>query len=227
MVRLSPSAHTTRAGSKPRRACHSCVSKAFCDGCGWPGSGPSTEPRWQASASRSSTGSPAAASACSSRLLADPVRPQTTRRRSARGQRFQLGDDGAAEFAVAAFQHLHVEADLVQHQRQRARSLAAAPAIDQRPPAARVRHHLGLDMARDIARHQRRAALARVEGRDLLVFGADESAFLVVQHRPVDGARQPVFGKFALAARVDDGVELGQPRDRLGGGDAPQGHRIT
>jgi hypothetical protein len=43
-----------------------------------------------------------------------------------------------------------------------------------------------------------------------------QGALGIVQHRPVDGARQAVFGKFAFAARIDDGIELAQqPAARL------------
>ena len=47
--------------------------------------------------------------------------------------------------------------------------------------------------------------LARIEGRDLHVLGADHAALVVVEHRPVDGAGQVVFGELGRRARVDDG----------------------
>ena len=56
------------------------VSNAFCDGCSRPGMAPSTEPRWAARASRSSTCSPCSASACKTLVLALPVGPHNTRR---------------------------------------------------------------------------------------------------------------------------------------------------
>ena len=76
---LSASTNTGRAASSARSACHTRISKCFCDGCGCPGIIPNTEARWLASASKSSTCAPAAASACSRRVLPEPVGPQTTR----------------------------------------------------------------------------------------------------------------------------------------------------
>jgi len=86
--RLSDSAKITRAVSKRRSVFQMPLSKAFCVGCGWSGRSPSTEPRCAASRSRSSTWAPAAANACSSRLLPLPVGPQTMRSDS-RGGRCQ------------------------------------------------------------------------------------------------------------------------------------------
>ncbi len=76
---LSLSTYTGRDGSKCRSASHTKLSKRFWLGCSWPGMWPSTELRWLASASRSSTCAPWAASACSRRVLPLPVGPQTTR----------------------------------------------------------------------------------------------------------------------------------------------------
>ena len=75
---LSASSHTGRAGSNRRSASSTSVSKYFCDGCGWPGRSPSSEPLWLANVSRSSTCSPSRASACSSRVLPQLVGPHST-----------------------------------------------------------------------------------------------------------------------------------------------------
>ncbi len=67
-----------------------------------------------------------------------------------------------------------------------------------------------LDVARDVFRHQRRAALLRIEGRDLLVKGADRGALGVVEHRAVDRAGHVVLGEFRRRAHVYDLVKPGQ-----------------
>ena len=59
-------------------------------------------------------------------------------------------------------------------------------------------------MGGDVFGDQRRTAFFGVKGTDLLVFGADALAFLVVQAGPVHGAGQVIFGVFGLAAGVDD-----------------------
>jgi hypothetical protein len=200
MVRLSLSTNTGRRASKPRSACHSIVSKRFC----WAAAArqrPSTEPRWQArppgpAPAHRRPPAPAAAGSCRCRCG-----------RTARGSAACCG-------SVCSFAHhargrpcsrrrarAPCEADLAEHQRQRARALAAAPAVDQRPPFARHVGHACAPRGGDVARHQHRAALARLERRDLLVLGADEAALFVVQHRPVDGAGQVVLGELAGCAR--------------------------
>ena len=75
--------------------------------------------------SRSSTCAPRSRRArAAARLLPEPVGlPQTTRRRSAPGSCPSVGDDGAPVVAVAAFEHLHAKADLVEHQRERLAAL--------------------------------------------------------------------------------------------------------
>ena len=67
-------------------------------------------------------------------------------------------------------------------------------------------------MKGDVLRHQRRAELLRLEGRDLLVDRADARAFLVVENRAGDRARHMVLGELGGRARVDDGVEGAEGR---------------
>ena len=216
---LSLSTITGRAGSKRRSASQTLDSNCFCPGCGLPGTRPSTEPRWFASSSRSSTCTPSSVSRCSSRLLPEPVTPQTTRRSKRCGKLLQRGDDRAPVLAVAALEQVHTEADGRQHGGQRTAALPAAPAVDQRRPVLGLVHRFALDVRSDVARRQHRAALARREGRDLLVLGADQRAFGVVQRRPVDRAGQAVLGVLAFRARVDHRVELGEPGECLIGGE--------
>ena len=107
-------------------------------------------------------------------------------------------------------------ADFGQDVGQRAAAVAAAPAIDQRLPVARLVGKLRLQVARDVVRDQGGAHFLCFEGIDLLVERADPHPLLVVQHRAVDGAGQVVEGELALAAHVDDGVEMVQLGEDLG-----------
>ena len=108
---------------------------------------------------------------------------------------------------VAALHDIGPPADLGQHPAERPRALPAAPAIDQRTPAAVMERQPRLDMRRRVAEHQRRADLAREERRLLLVDRADPRPLLVVQDRQVDGARHVVLLEFGRRAHVDDAVE--------------------
>ncbi len=76
----------------------------------------------------------------------------------------QLRHHGAAVSLVAALEPMRVPADLSQDVHHRLAALAAAPAVDQRPPRLRLVHEAGLDVLRDVARHQRRARLAAGKG---------------------------------------------------------------
>src|SRR6185437_2445689 len=120
---------------------------------------------------------------------------------------------------VAAVEACGVPAHLPQHVRERARAAAATPAVDERPPAARLPGEALLDRARDVARGDRRAEPLRLEGRLLLVDGADERALLVVEHRNVDRAGQVVLGELRGTARVENVVEAADVRESEQRGD--------
>ena len=120
----------------------------------------------------------------------------------------QFCDDVAAVGLVAAFQRAGVPADLMQHVRHGAAALAAAPAIDQRAPAARLVEKARLDVPGDVARNQRRPDLLGGEGRVLLVERADAGALLVGEHRAIDRAGHVVFGEFGGRAHVYDLVKF-------------------
>ena len=160
-------------------------------------------------------GRPPRATRCRSRLLPVPVKPHTTRQRKRSRQRLQVGEHRAAVGAVAAFQTARLPADLGEHVRERGAALPAAPAIDERTPGARAVEEALAQMPRDIAAHERRAELARLERRALLVDRPDARALLVVQHRAVDGAAHVIRGELALRARVDDLVKAGRVVLRL------------
>ena len=142
--RRTPAAPDRGGAARPRRACRTpSATAARC-----PGTRPSTEPRWLASASRSSTCAPCARRA---RRAGGSCPSRSGRRRrasEARRQRLELGDDGAAEVAVAALEDVDAKADLLEHGRERAAALAAAPAVDERRPLARLVEHVALDVAR-------------------------------------------------------------------------------
>ena len=174
---LSLSTNTGRDGSSRRSASHRRVSKAFCDGCALPGTRPSTEPRWLARRFEVEH-----LRACGGeRMRAGGSCPSRSARRS-RASRTAAGSASSSattarrNVAVAAFEHVDAKADLVEHGRERAAALAAAPAVDERRPFARLVEHVALDVRRDVARDERRAALLRLERRDLLVLACRSRA---------------------------------------------------
>jgi len=69
---------------------------------------------------------------------------------------------------------------------------------------------LCLQMLRDVACDQRRADLARLERRHLLVQCADDDAFLIGQHRAIDRAGNVILGEFRRSAHVDDFVKFAE-----------------
>jgi hypothetical protein len=119
-------------------------------------------------------------------------------------------DDRTTVLAVAAGEHPRAKADLVEHERERAAALAAAPAVDEGRPVLALAGHLALEVARDVGGHQCGAALAGIEGRLLLVQGADLGAFDIGQRGPVDGTRQMVLRELAFGAHIDQLVKVGE-----------------
>ena len=112
-----------------------------------------------------------------------------------------------SEGFVAAVDDAHIETDFAQNQRQRTTAFAAAPAVGQRFPVARLVHHMLDDVRRYIGRRHRRATFFRLKRVDLLVHGAHFNALGIVQCRPIQRGGQVVFVKLSLGAGVDDGVE--------------------
>ena len=115
----------------------------------------------------------------------------------------QISHQRRPEGLVATIDQRHPETDLVQDQRQRTAAFAAAPAIHQRLPVARLVQHLALNVGRNVLGDQRGADFFGLELADLLVTRADDFSLLVVQAGPVDGARQMVLRVFVLAAGVN------------------------
>jgi len=113
----------------------------------------------------------------------------------------------AAPALVAAFQHLDPPADLAEDHGEGVRPLPAAPAVDERAPAARTVGQNLLDVTRGIAGHQRRADLAGREGVDLLVDRSDPGALLIVEDGQVDRSGHAVLLPFGRRAHVDHIVE--------------------
>src|SRR6185369_727018 len=111
-------------------------------------------------------------------------------------------DDMAAVRAVTAVELYGPPSDLVQHMRDRAAALSAAPAIDQRLPFARLLGEYGLQHFRDVARDQRRTEPARLERRGC-VHGADPGTLVVVEDRMIARPGNMVLGEFGRATDVD------------------------
>ena len=126
------------------------------------------------------------------------------------GQRCEIGDHRAPVGFVAAVELRGVPADLMQHVGECAAAAAAAPAIDERAPAARAVVETLAQMPRDVGADQRGAGLLGLERGHLLVERADPRALVVVEYRAVDRARDMVLGEFAFRAHVDDLVKLGE-----------------
>src|SRR5438034_11102516 len=80
-----------------------------------------------------------------------------------RGKSLQFLHHPSPVSPVAALEGFCVPADLAQDVRHRARTLAAAPAIDEGAPVAVLAAEQRLDMPRDVLREERSAELARVE----------------------------------------------------------------
>ena len=136
----------------------------------------------------------------------------------------QVGHQRGPKGLVAAIDQRDLEADLLEHQGQRAAALAAAPAVQQRLPFPGLVQHVPLDVFSDVLGHQRRAEFFGLELADLLVPGADDFSLLVVQAGPVQRAGQVVLGVFAFAARVDDVGKITQLAEGFFGGNAVQAH---
>ena len=173
---LSLSTNTGRAGSRRAQRVPERGVEGLLRGCGSPGTRPSTEPRWLASASRSSTCAPARAAPAAGGSCPSRSAPQTTRSRSAPAASPSVGDDGAAERLVAALEQVDAKADLVEH-RGRASRCAGRRASSRPAAASRAacRAHGARCARRRCAPTSAAPRFLAVERRDLLVFGADEA----------------------------------------------------
>ena len=127
--------------------------------------------------------------------------------RQPRRQHLEFRHHMPTKCPVAAVELPRVPADGAQDGGHRAAAHAAAPAVDQRLPAALVTRERLLDVLRDVARDQRGADLAGEERRLLHVHRADAGALGVVEHRNIDGAGQVVERKFGGRTHVEQGVE--------------------
>ena len=116
----------------------------------------------------------------------------------------------AAPGPVAAGQEPGAPADIGQDGGHGPRTLPAAPAVDQGPEGAVLVGQGGVQVARDIARDQRGPQAPRLEPALLDVDRPDDSAFLVGEHRQVEGARHVILGELGGAAHVDHRIEAGQ-----------------
>ena len=126
------------------------------------------------------------------------------------GQAFHIRQHLSPVSLVAAVQLPGAPADLRQHMRHRTAALSPAPAVDQRTPFLLHRRKMGVEMQADVARNQRRARSFGIEGRNLLVHGADARPFLVVQNRVIERAGDVVFSEFGRRADIDNVVKFRQ-----------------
>jgi hypothetical protein len=171
ILRLSASTNTGREGSsRDSGEQHLRFESPSAPAAAAPGRLPSTEPLCAASclqvqhlgALRGEGFEQAALAAAGG--AADDAEIQNARR-----QHRKLFDHVLAPGLVAALQAMRIPADFAQDVAEGAAALAAAPAIDQRPPGLRLVQKVALDVVGDVARDQRRTELLRLEGRDLLV----------------------------------------------------------
>ena len=112
-------------------------------------------------------------------------------------------DDFASIRLVSAVELCRLPADFAQDVRHRPRALAAAPAVHERPPAPVALDEARLEVAGDVAGHERGAELLRLERRDLPVHRPDARALRVVEDREIRGARDVVLGELGRRAHVD------------------------
>src|SRR5512146_885635 len=89
-------------------------------------------------------------------------------------------------------------------------ALAAAPAIDERLPAARAILESVLQVPRNVGADVRGANLLRLERGHLLVDGADLRALRIIERRAIDRAGNMIFRKRVFGAHIDDLVKLGK-----------------
>src|SRR6185503_17964597 len=115
---------------------------------------------------------------------------------------------------VATIEAHRVPAHLPQNVNEGTGAAAAAPAVDERAPAARLLREALLDEAGDVVRRERRAGALRLEGRALLVDRADQRALFIVEHRRALRPGQAVLGVLGGTARIEDVVERFQLRER-------------
>ena len=87
---------------------------------------------------------------------------------------------------VAAFNEIHLKANLSQDERQRPASFSTAPAVDQWLPVFWQVYDMVFNVLRNIGRHQACAFFLGLERANLFVQCANDNAFFVVQRRPID-----------------------------------------
>ena len=123
-------------------------------------------------------------------------------------ERRQAFDDVAAEGLVAALELLGVPAGHAHPGDHGAAAQATAPAVHQGAPAFGFVGKGFCPVAAQVGGHQTTADAACLEGALLLVDGADQGAFLVIQDGMVDSAGQVVEGIFGGGTGVDEGIEI-------------------
>ena len=169
----------------------SSLSNAFCDGCGSPGRSPSSEPRcsrerFEIEHLRAFGGERGEQAALAgAREAADDAKSNAPAASRA------CATHVAPICAIAAFELDRAPADLVQHVRERAAALSAAPAVDERAPSrAACRRTRPSSIAAMLRATTAAPARLRGERRILRVQRADARALGVVEHRVVLARRE-------------------------------------
>ena len=137
------------------------------------------------------------------------------------GKRFFIkrAGDEAAVGLIAALDGVGLPADLLQDDGEGARTLTAAPAIDQRTPAAVTIRKRALKMGGGIARDEGCADLAREKTVLLHIDRAHAGAFLVREDGKIERAGDVILCEFGGGSDVDHLVkgQSGERRETIEG----------
>ena len=107
---------------------------------------------------------------------------------------------------VAAFNEIHLKANLSQDERQRPASFSTAPAVDQWLPVFWQVYDMVFNVLRNIGRHQACAFFLGFKWTHLFVESANNDPLFVVQRGPIYGAWQVIKGKLVFTSGVNDGA---------------------
>ena len=149
----------------------------------------------------------------SSRLLPEPVGAADDAPVEARRQRLERGDDGAAEVAVAALEHVDAKADLVEH-RSPARRCACRRASSRRAASSRAacRARGARCARRRCARPARRRASAPRTARPACTRCRSSARSASSSDGQLTAPGRRSSANSLSRARVDDGVEARRGR---------------
>lgn len=107
---------------------------------------------------------------------------------------------------ITALHHIGPPSDLLKKPGKTARSLATAPAIDERSPRALVVAQLLFDMIRCIAKNHRRTDFAGQKRAFLNVDRPNLGPFLIIENRQIDGTRQMILCELGGTPHVNNTI---------------------